>query len=1528
MALFERLYELKARVDREAERVELVLGDGILDWPVANGAIRHPILGQRVQLLFNPDIPEFSFIDAERAPELYVSLLRSIESIDVQALNRCRQDLDKGYWHPLGGEDTDAFFQRVATQLAPRGEFVGYATPIGSPEAPRIGRDAVIYLRQRTLGFSAFIESILEDLTTRTDLPEAIQNIVGIEAALRPLATDPQEQPTGDNPDGEDETVLLSKEANAEQLRVVQRLERHGSVLVQGPPGTGKTHTIANVIGHLLSEGKSVLVTSHTAKALQVLREKVVPTLQPLCVSVLADSRNQLESSVQGISERLTSDPAQLESDAVLLRNDRSGLLAQLRESRSLIRNARQDEYRPVIYGGESVAPSEAARIVAKCAADSGWIPSPVALGVPLPLTSGELADLYGSNASISVQDEAELERGLPIAQDLMLPSVFAEMIAESNRLSAVDLAYGLDLWSPTTAHQSQGDLDSLQRRMILAVETLDGSEQWRLAAIEAGRDGEPHRKPWDDLLADIEDVYLAASNAHGSLVQHGPRLPDGMLLEVAEEVLDDIIRHLGAGRGLGWLTLTTRRSWRGIIENSAVNNHPPSGQTEFEALRTLARLQRARQSLRRGWDGLMASGGAAPSSDFGDQPELVCRQWSLSIRAALAWQEETWAPLHRELQHHGFQWDAVFQRIAPNVHPSGNLLRIREAVLTLIPGVFEAQANRLRQAEVAETRRRLGRALDDACAGAGDADVVMKLRDAVATDDAEAYRQAYERLSELNQRRILLDRRRALLAKLDSAAPMWANAIRNRTGVHSTAQPPGECAAAWRWRQLNDELDRRASTSLEYLLRRNSDLKMRLRKVTSDLVDRQSWAAQVRRTTLPQRQALHGFAQVMRKIGKGTGKKVPQLRAEAQRLTPICQTAVPVWIMPLARVVETFDPHHNRFDVVIIDEASQADIMALTALYLAKQVIVVGDDKQATPMAVGEESTTVSDLIATYLDGIPNAITYDGRASIYQLAETSFGGPVVLREHFRCVSPIIEFSNQLSYDGRIMPLRDASTVQRVPHTVAYHVAGGVSSGKVNELEAVTVASLLVASTEQPEYAGATYGVISMVGEEQAARIDAILRRRMSFTEYMARTVQCGNAAQFQGDERDVVFLSLVDAPTGNGPLALRREGADDMFKKRFNVAASRARDQMWVIHSVDPDVDLQPDDLRRRLILHARDPYALSSRLAAVEKEAESEFERLVLGRITRAGYTVVPQYQVGAYRIDMVVTGGGKSLAVECDGDRWHEGAEKLAEDTERQAVLERLGWEFVRIRGSQFFRHPDEAMGAVFQRLESIGVVAESRQDSDLPAGTDGDELRQRIVARAEELRQEWAEDDCSLGSSVLRRESFSGASAHSGETRSALSAESRLALPGEPPHSPAGHVALGSNMPSTNPSWNVTTKSRSGGSLDSMTTDQASDLASPHCLDVTSEVEPQANCGFVQARLLPAGVEPPSLTTFLRDKGFEVLDKRRAGGALWVVGGLDLADIMDQLRRQGCPFQFVPGGAKASGHRPAWWTTAKK
>ncbi len=242
--------------------------------------------------------------------------------------------------------------------------------------------------------------------------------------------------------------------------------------------------------------------------------------------------------------------------------------------------------------------------------------------------------------------------------------------------------------------------------------------------------------------------------------------------------------------------------------------------------------------------------------------------------------------------------------------------------------------------------------------------------------------------------------------------------------------------------------------------------------------------------------------------------------------------------------------------------------------------------------------------------------------------------------------------------------------------------------------------------TQHPAYAGKSIGIISMLKENQAKLIQSLIHKSIDSLEIEQRRIQSGIPGTFQGDERDIIFLSMVDSPAEQGTLRAVHEGAFESNKKRYNVAASRARDQLWVIHSFDPALHLKTSDIRFNLLQHMKDPLASIRLFDQETTKTESPFEREVLKRLTDAGFQVKTQWQVGYYRIDMVVEGNGKRLAVECDGDRYHP-LEKLAEDMERQAVLERLGWQFARIRGSAFYRNPTAAMKIIFDRLAELEI-----------------------------------------------------------------------------------------------------------------------------------------------------------------------------------------------------------------------------
>src|SRR5215469_9107493 len=129
MKIFETFYALYGRIDREAERIELILGDGILSWRRAEGDIFHPILLQRLQLQFDASVPEFTLSEADHPVELYSALFQSMSDVDGRAIGRCREELDEGGFHPLFNGSTSGFLKRLVVQLSPRGEFLEDRAP-------------------------------------------------------------------------------------------------------------------------------------------------------------------------------------------------------------------------------------------------------------------------------------------------------------------------------------------------------------------------------------------------------------------------------------------------------------------------------------------------------------------------------------------------------------------------------------------------------------------------------------------------------------------------------------------------------------------------------------------------------------------------------------------------------------------------------------------------------------------------------------------------------------------------------------------------------------------------------------------------------------------------------------------------------------------------------------------------------------------------------------------------------------------------------------------------------------------------------------------------------------------------------------------------------------------------------------------------------------------------------------------------------------------------------------------------------
>jgi very-short-patch-repair endonuclease len=490
----------------------------------------------------------------------------------------------------------------------------------------------------------------------------------------------------------------------------------------------------------------------------------------------------------------------------------------------------------------------------------------------------------------------------------------------------------------------------------------------------------------------------------------------------------------------------------------------------------------------------------------------------------------------------------------------------------------------------------------------------------------------------------------------------------------------------------------------LVMLAERRRGVEAGLARFYREIVASTAWLATRKNATPRVLQALAGYSTAIRRIGMGNGPNATRYRRDARQMMSDAAAAVPCWIMNHSRISEAMPADIGAFDLVIVDEASQSDLWALPAILRGKKILVVGDDKQVSPDAGFIGSERIQELLDRFLIDQPYKEEMTPEKSLYDLAARVFAADqVMLREHFRCVPAIIAYCNRTFYHDQIQPLRIPRPSERIePPLVDIYVEGGVRDGQDrNDQEAQAIAAEIAAILNDEKLAGRTIGVVSLLGAEQAKHIDSVVSQSCDAAELLRRRFLSGDARAFQGSERHIMFLSLVVDPRNCKALS------GTMFDQRFNVAASRAQDRMYLVRSVT-SADLSGKDLRMTLLSYFDHPLVLESHPAQPLIElCESGFEKQLFAELTSRGYRVLPQVKTGAYRIDMVIEGANDlRLAVECDGDEFH-GADRWQHDMHRQRILERAGWVFWRCFASTWVLRKDKVLFELLQRLQAMEI-----------------------------------------------------------------------------------------------------------------------------------------------------------------------------------------------------------------------------
>jgi very-short-patch-repair endonuclease len=1304
-------------VAQQEDQYELVLGTGLLAWRTSEGTdIRNHVFATRLLALVDGEQDEVRVIvDPEAHTRVQDrELLDGEPGYDAGRVESVHDQVrDGAIAAPLVDSEplAAAWAQRALDVETP---FIVAHAPMPSVRANTEMRlaPAVVLRRRERASLIGYYDAMLRALRGPTaQAPLGLAQLVTSMEADERLAWLAEEGAASGELLGAD--PLFPLPANPEQLRIMERLRGNNGVVVQGPPGTGKTHTIANLVSALLAQGQRVLVTSQKAQALRVLRDKLPAEVAKLCVSVTDLERSgsaELEGSVKAMSNRYAGfDSAAHDDEVARSTQRRAELSSKVDALTDQVRALREAE----TYVHGEIAPgyagtlAEIARRLRAAGSNHGWMPVPMPESIVEPaLTAVEAGELLRLLAGATPERAARLHQAEADTGQYPGGSAVQAMI-EAERAALDAAARG----STEVSRQLDGCdatvLSGLRERVDLARHLtaqlgLDADvakwspSDWAVTAITDAL-AQRNSTLWTQLEAGRSQVE-AAERAMATMGFRQVVITDASGSATSRlQAVRPLRDQLAAGGKLrgGLLKSSEQRHAEPVLDASTVDGVPVTTAEQVALVAAALEAQACVETLGRGWAMVGVTLAGPPTEPVQQSVARVVdayRRMSLvrDLIAAIGGAREALVAARSYLPLTDLEgWQEFIDSL--------DAVRLR---------VFAEEAT----AALAQTAQRLRQ---DSAAPDAPPELAAAAA-AVAARDAEAYAQALAELADAGRERADETACAALLERLRVAHPGLAALMEDAPDDDAWPARLSDWDSAWAWGRADTFFIHQRQPGREQQLEAElADTIARLRQETAQLAAVQAWGHCLRRMTAQQAQALQAYEQHMRAVGKGTGRYASRFRGLAREAMREARDAVPAWIMPLDVVLETLAPVRDSFDVVIVDEASQASLEDLFLLWLAPRVIVVGDDKQCAPSQVrlGELEPIFAKL-SSYLPELPGYLrdAYTPKSSLFDLLRTRFGAVIPLREHFRCMPEIIEYSSRQFYaDEPLVPLRQFGS-DRLPPLRCVRVQGSATEGSStrlrNPVEAEAVVSQIERCVTDPAYQGRTFGVVVLQGTGQVQLIHQMLLERVEPKEWQRRRLRVGTPPDFQGDERDVVFLSMVIAEK-------RAAVTGTEWQRRFNVAASRAKDQLWLFHSVGSE-DLSTVDLRASLLSYVLNPppalsAALPENVSADEPHPEfrSLFDQRVYLRLRERGFHVMPGVEVNGRSIDLVVTGAKGRLAIGCDGQQWPGTASQREADLDRERELKRAGWRFWRVRESEFGYDSDAAIATLWQTLERLDI-----------------------------------------------------------------------------------------------------------------------------------------------------------------------------------------------------------------------------
>lgn len=1326
--LYSELFTLKQELEGSISdvQIELLWGMGIGLWKTSEFDINYPLIAQIVDINLNEKDMSIEIKPIQTEPYYELEVYTAIDNPGVGDLEKALRDFKEKQtqaFSPFDRLSYETLLQIAVTHLNSNGLYWANQATADDRQLPKADENLkitdtwILFARPRSKNlFIKDLENFKSKISNDAELkiPNVIKAVLTEPSSEHESLELPQFRGISsfnnmDSSNLKPIDLFFPMPFNEEQVGIVQKLECVDGVVVQGPPGTGKTHTIANIISHYMANGKRVLVTSMKEPALTVLKEKLPDSIQPLAIALLSSEKEgmkQFEFAVSKIAQELQIiNRHTLSRDIEETEHDIDQLHGRLAYIDRAIDEWAKKNIEPFIFDKQQIYPKAAAEEIGQGAEYYEWLDDVI--------TVDEKHTPKFDNADIIRLREARAKLGINLSYlNAKLPEIliFPEAreivnihqdLSKYNKLKISFEQKNIPPLADSTADifmqvadtlKMLSDLDTIRKQIKHSNKSWVDNVNQNLKKAELS----PLIVLFEKLAHEIDLVFAEQTKFLANPVY----LPENFKL--TEEMLQAITNKVQGKSAFGLSGLLGKGCLKKQIDEIRIVSYSPKTLDDWHHVHNFILLKCRSRNLFLRWNSIAIEMSFPPFLDETTENFIKLAMDELKIYQAIKKSQILEASIVKNGHVVCPGW-AYHQEMIENPE------RLQEFHF-----ILESHLN-YRSLSNSWSRKENFQNLLINCNGRI-SELLRKFINEKIGDFSVAELELQSGWSSLIEELRFIHGLKSYLTDIteicnrirESGGIKWAEKLLKEP-LQGTVDDllPNNWQQAWRLRRLVNYFNSINNyEEFKKLIIQRIEIERQLAKTYQDIVAKRTWLKLADNATPDIKAALQAFRAAITKIGKGTGKRAIRYRRDARNAASHVTKAIPCWIMPHHRVSESLPAEFGCFDLVVIDEASQSDISALPAILRANKLLIVGDDKQVSPEGVGLEEEKINHLMARYLSTQVELYRHQmsSERSIYDLFKVVFAdSQIMLREHFRCVSPIIEYSKREFYHHELKPIRLPKKSERLdPPLIDVIIEDGFRKNKENLPEARFIVDEIKKILADPKMKNITIGVVSLLGNEQSHKVWEMLEREVGPELLSTHNITCGDAKTFQGKEKNIMFLSMI--VTKENCKADSKEASN----QRFNVAASRAQDRMYLVRSIELDDLSQSDKLRRNLIQHFSSPYAQDEiRVSNLRDLCESDFEREIYDILTERGYKITPQVKIGEYRIDMVAEGNQDTrLAIECDGDRYH-GADRWETDMNRQRILERVGWQFWRCFASTFVLSRENVISDLISTLTNRGI-----------------------------------------------------------------------------------------------------------------------------------------------------------------------------------------------------------------------------